>query len=66
MIKAKNFTNILSLIKKTNSKLNKKIKFKLLNKPIRKKIDFRMKLLPHWRPKSSIEKDIYNLLNENN
>ncbi len=66
LIKAKNFTNILSLIKKTNSKLNKKIKFKLLNKPIRKKIDFRMKLLPHWRPKSSIEKDIYNLLNENN
>tara|TARA_B100000963_G_scaffold193441_2_gene168327 strand:+ start:4288 stop:5172 length:885 start_codon:yes stop_codon:yes gene_type:complete len=66
LIKAKNFTNILNLIKKTNTKLNKKIKFKLLNKPIRKKIDFRMNLLPHWKPKSCIEKDIYNLLNENN
>lgn len=66
LIKAKNFTNILNLIKQTNIRLNKKIKFKLLNKSVRKKIDFRMNLLPHWRPKSSIEKDIYNLLNGNN
>jgi len=35
LIRAKKFTNILDLIKKTNIKLNKKIKYNLLNKPIR-------------------------------
>ena len=66
LIKAKNFTNILKLIKRTNLKLNRKIKYNLLNKPIRKKIDFKMNLLPYWKPRSIIEKDIFNLINENN
>ena len=66
LIKAKNFTNILKLIKRTNLKLNRKIKYNLLNKPIRNKIDFKMNSLPYWKPRSTIEKDIFNLINENN
>ena len=66
LIRAKKFTNILDLIKKTNIKLNKKIKYNLLNKPIRKKIDFKMNLLPYWKPSTFIEKEIFNLIDENN
>ena len=66
LIRAKKFTNILDLIKKTNIKLNKKIKYNLLNKPIRKKIDFKMNLLPYWKPSTLIEKEIFDLIDENN
>ena len=66
LIRAKKFTNILDLIKKTNTKLNKKIKYNLLNKPIRKKIDFKMNLLPYWKPSTFIEKEIFDLIDENN
>ncbi len=66
LIRAKKFTNILDLIKKTNIKLNKKIKYNLLNKPIRKKIDFKMNLLPYWKPSTFIEKEIFYLIDENN
>jgi CDP-paratose synthetase len=66
LIRAKKFTNILDLIKKTNIKLNKKIKYNLLNKPIRKKIDFKMNLLPYWKPSTFIEKEIFDLIDENN
>ena len=66
LIRAKKFTNILDLIKKTNIKLNKKIKYNLLNKPIRKKIDFKMNLLPYWKQSTFIEKEIFDLIDENN
>ena len=66
LIRAKKFTNILDLVKKTNIKLKKKIKYILLNKPIRKKIDFKMNLLPYWKPSTFIEKEIFDLIDENN
>ena len=34
-------------------------------KPIRKKIDFKMNLLPYWKPSTFIEKEIFDLIDEN-
>ena len=47
-------------------KINNKIKFKVLNNKIEKKIKKKIDLLPHWKQNFTIEKDLIEYLNENN
>ena len=66
IVKSKNFTNIVNLIKKANKSIKKKIKLKILNNKIEKKIKKKIKILPHWKQKFTIEKDLIKYLYENN
>ena len=66
IIKSKNFTNMVKLIKQLNQKIDKKIKFEILDNKIEKKIKKRIKTLPYWKQKFTIEKDLLEYINENN
>lgn len=66
IIKSKNFTNIVKLIRQTNKKISKKISLKILNNKIEKKIKKNIKMLPYWKQKFNIEKDLLKYINENN
>ena len=66
IIKSNKFTNMVDLINKINLKIKKKIKFSVLNKEIEKEIRKKIKLLPYWKQKFTIEKDLIRYLDENN
>ena len=66
IIKSKNFTNMVKLIKQLNQKIDKKIKFEILDNKIEEKIKKRIKTLPYWKQKFTIEKDLLEYINENN
>ena len=66
IIKSKNFTNMVKLIKQLNQKIDKKIKFEILDNKIEEKIKKRIKTLPYWKQKFTIEKDLLGYINENN
>ena len=65
IIKSKKFTNMVKLIKEINKKIDKKIKLKVLNNKIENKIQKKINLLPYWKQKFTIEKDLIKYLNEN-
>ncbi len=56
---------MIKLIKEINIKINNKIRFKILNNKIEQKIKKKINLLPHWKQKFTIEKDLIKYLNEN-
>lgn len=66
IIKSKKFINLLELIHKTNQKLKKKIQYRVLNNKIENQIKKKIKILPNWRQKFFIEKDLIEYLDENN
>ena len=66
IIKSNKFTNMVDLINKMNLKIKKKIRFRVLNKKIEKEIKKKIKLLPYWKQKFTIEKDLIKYLDENN
>jgi len=66
IIKSRKFNNIVNLINKSNQMIKKKIKLKILNEKIEKKIIKKIKMLPHWKQKFHIEEDLIKYLNENN
>ena len=66
IIKSNKFTNIVNLINKINLKIRKKVRLEVLNKKIDKEIKKKMKLLPYWKQKFTIEKDLIKYLDENN
>ena len=66
IIKSKRFINLLELIHKTNKKLKKKIQYKVLNNKIENQIKKKIRMLPNWRQKFFIEKDLIEYLDENN
>ena len=64
IVKSKKFTNITRLLKNINKKIDKKIKYQILNKKIEKKINYKIKMLPFWKQKFNIEKDLIEYLDE--
>lgn len=64
-IMSKKFTNICTLVQKTNKNLKKKIKYKITKVKIDKKIKIKTKILPFWKQTRSIENDFLNYIYEN-
>ena len=65
IIRAKKNIELKNLIKVINNKLKKKIKIKWLNDKHEKENKFKIKILPFWRQKHNIYKDLISDLNEN-
>ena len=57
---------MVDLINKINLKIKKKIKLRVLSKKIEKEIKKKIKILPYWKQKFIIEKDLIRYLDENN
>ena len=55
---------MVKLIKEKNKKIDKKIKLKVLNNKIENKNKKKINLLPYWKQKFTIEKDLIKYLNE--
>ena len=66
IIKSKNFTNMVNLIKQINKSIKKKIRLKILNNKIENIIKKKIKILPYWKQKFVIEKDLIKYINESN
>ena len=65
-IMSKKFTNIEKLIIKTNKKLKRKIKYRITNQKVNKRILTNTKNLPFWKQRYNIESNILNYINESN